>query len=146
MRLSAPAPFARTAALRKALAASVALLCVAIQGASITHLLLTRHAVCLEHGELVHADDATLAGGHDLTATAPTGVAIGSARGSAVTEHADEHCAVLATRREYAILSAPAQVLADRVAGSDGALSPPAAPLAEGRARYDVAPKQSPPA
>lgn len=140
MRLSARAP-----QLRRLLAACVAMLCVAVQGASITHLLLTRHAVCLEHGELVHAEDDALAAGA-LAAPAPGGVAIGSARGSAVAEHADEHCAVLATRREYAILSAPAQALAAPVAGSDAALPPSDTPRAEGRARYDVAPKQSPPA
>jgi hypothetical protein len=124
----------------------VALLCVAVQGASITHLLLTRHAVCLEHGELVHADDEALAASRSLTPPAATGLAIGSARSSAAAEHADEHCAVLATRREYAILSAPAQALAAPLASKDAAAPTSGTPRGEGRARYDVAPKQSPPA
>ena len=133
---------------RRAHAASIALLLVAVQSAGMGHLLLARHVVCPEHGELVHADAAGAVHAHGgvAAAAAPArGRAISTGHGDASAEHADEHCAVLGSRREHAIVPAAYQALS---AASEGtAVETPAAanPQYEARPRYDVAPKQSPP-
>ena len=138
-----------TCPLRRISTAGLALLLVAVQGAGLAHLLFERHEVCPEHGELVHAGDAHGAHGAQaltaLAAAADSGGLAVQAPNASAGEHGDDHCGALATRRELAILPA----------SSHGLILPPgvqpgSAPASlearhEPRARYDVAPKQSPP-
>jgi hypothetical protein len=133
---------------RRASAAGVALLLVAVQSAGSGHLLLSPHVVCPEHGELVHADAAGAIHAHGVAGAESSigeGPAISAVHAEAAAEHGDEHCAVLGSRREHAIVPAPYQGL--HAAASSDAMVVPAAASArhEARARYDVAPKQSPP-
>lgn len=133
-------------ALRQALAATVALLCVATHGASVGHLLLTPHVVCPIHGELVDSGSA-----HAAALTVPSGPpaarrdAISPVHGGERAEHADEHCTLLASPRENAIIAASSASLID-LAADEALASPPATnPSLDGRVGYAVAPKQSPP-
>jgi hypothetical protein len=134
--------------LRRALVACVALLCVAVQGASATHLVLTRHAVCPEHGELVHASNAALHASTPLRVAAPPSAeaAVSAVPDAEVSAHADEHCTALASRREHVLLAAPADALIAPPAAVAAAAQPRAVERPAASARYHVAPKQGPPA
>jgi hypothetical protein len=130
-------------------AAGLALLLVAVQGAGLAHLLFERHEVCPEHGELVHAGDGHGAHGvHAPKALAPaadsSGLAVRAPHSSA-GEHGDDHCDALATRRELAILPANSHGLLLAAAVQPGGAPASSEARLEPRARYDVAPKQSPP-
>jgi len=129
----------------RAQAACAALLLVAAQGSSVGHLLLAPHVVCPEHGELVHAD--ALGAEHGPAAAAPIqGAAISAAHERSEAEHADEHCTALGARREYAIIGTAAPCLSAALADAGSAPALADGARFEARARYDVAPKQSPPA
>ena len=137
---------------RRAQAVCAALLLVAAQGSNAAHLLIAPHEVCPEHGELVHADGRD--GGHGVTAEhrseqdaqAPThGPAVGAAHDGALDEHGDDHCPVLSSRREHAIVGSAGACLSAALAVAGDAPAADAAIRGEPRARYDVAPKQSPP-
>jgi hypothetical protein len=145
---TASATTVRPSVPRRALAGCAALLLVAAQGSNVAHLLLAPHAVCPEHGELVHAGE--LGAAHAPVAAAAAGslheTAISAAHDGAADEHDDEHCAALGARREHAIIGSACPCLS--AAPADAVRLPANAGGAghEARARYDVAPKQSPPA
>lgn len=116
-----------------------------IQVLATVHLVLVRHVVCPEHGEVMHAGeahaadraDAGDAGGDDADAR------VRAARADADPADADDHCQLLTERRDVGPRSA---------ATIDVALAPVAverpAPLslpARTRALYRLAPKISPP-
>ena len=127
--------------------AALGLLLVVVQGASLGHLLLERHEVCPEHGELIHAGVA--GAGHGWGAGQPAGAeserAVRAPHASEAIAHSDDHCTALATRRELALLPASGGELSVGPSGEVGTLPPRANTQHESRARYDVAPKQSPP-
>ena len=125
----------------------LALLLVVLHAASLGHLLLERHEVCPEHGELVHADRA----GRPHVRSADDAAGDGSgpavrADASDAVGHDDDHCAAVATRRELAVLPADGSGLIILAAAESPAVPASAEAQHEARARYDIAPKQSPPA
>jgi hypothetical protein len=123
------------------------LLLLAAQGSSIGHLLLAPHVVCPEHGELVHADALGAEHGPVATAAAPIrGAAISATHDGAQAEHSDEHCTAIGSRREHAIIGSASACSSVAPAAAGSRLALAAAARHEARARYDVAPKQSPPA
>jgi hypothetical protein len=119
------------------------------QFASVAHLAVVRHAVCLEHGELVHEDarsrvaSASARGGRDGRAT-DARASLQASEPSNVA-HGHDHCGVAAHRRDSVVLRAPALGVA--LSGTV-ALVRSAEPRerASGRAIFHVAPKCSPPA
>lgn len=82
----------------RALALLVLLLSLVAQGSSFVHFFLIEHAVCPQHGELIHADEA---GHHPLHAsTAPDTGHTAAQPAAAEAAHAHDHCAVVSDRRE----------------------------------------------
>ena len=124
---------------------AVALLLFALAGqlSSLWHLAVTRHAVCLEHGELIHtAEDGA-------GARAPAGterrLAALQARDADGAEHGHDHCAVAAHRRSSVLFRVAASVgLAPPTTGHDAATHTAAA-RTSGREIFRFAPKASPP-
>jgi hypothetical protein len=141
------------------LAGALTLCAMAGQFASVAHLAVVRHAVCLEHGELVHEDarsrvaGTSARGGRDGRATdgRATDSRANDARASLQASepsnaaHGHDHCGVAAHRRDSVVLRAPALGVA--LSGTI-ALVRSAEPRqrASGRAIFHVAPKCSPPA
>jgi len=121
-------------------AASLALLCVLGELTSLGHMLLTRHVVCPEHGELIHATE--LASTH-VAAQPPTAEVTWTRAPNA--GHAHDHCGLACTHRVSAVPVSPAIALSTPPC-SRGAESPHQAPnLRDGRDLHRLAPKQSPP-
>ncbi len=127
----------------RVLMASLAVLCLACQASTLVHLVVVAHVPCAEHGELIDVRaEAPLAG-----AAAPVAHAAGLALVSPVAEpppHSHDHCAVLATRRENALVSQPSLLVLDRAVVAQPRCTPDAAPPPAMRP-LDVAPKSSPP-
>jgi hypothetical protein len=108
----------------------------------VPHLLLSRHVVCGEHGELVHDHDGA-------AAPAPHGASSGAARAEPGTPraHAHEHCSVLATgARGTAVVSLPQAEPAREAAAAEVNLSFAAFASASPLSVLSYAPKTSPPA
>src|SRR5690349_9792843 len=79
------------------------------------HLLTTRHVVCAEHGELVHADDlppAPASHAADRAAASPSGE----------TAHHHDHCDLAATRPGQGAAILPGTALAVPAAAADVAI------------------------
>jgi hypothetical protein len=123
----------------------VAGLSLVTQLAALGHLVLVRHSTCPEHGELVHGDHAT--GSHVASAGgqhAASPRAALRAREQTVLD-ADEHCDVLAHRREYVDLPV-FEALASPIATQQPHPRAEPAVLHASAARiYAQAPKTSPP-
>jgi hypothetical protein len=126
-------------------AGCAALLLVAAQASSVGHFLLAPHVVCPEHGELVHADALAQAHAPVDTAAPVRGATIAAAHDNREAEHADEHCTALGARREHAIVGSAAPCLSAALADAGSAPALADGAHHDARARYDVAPKQSPP-
>jgi hypothetical protein len=136
------------------LAGALTLCAMAGQFASVAHLAVVRHAVCLEHGELVHEDDrsrvagASARGGRDGRANdsrANDAHASLQASEPSNAAHGHDHCGVAAHRRDSVVLRAPALGVA--LSGTVALVrSAEARERASGRAIFHVAPKCSPPA
>ena len=126
-------------------AAVLALLLVASQLSSATHLLLVRHAVCPLDGELIHPDEA--GGHHEAQAHARNErlprVAASEAREA---HHGHEHCILASQRRDRADLRDRAVALREPPRAVLATLSAGSAPLPARIALHRLAPKQSPPA
>lgn len=127
---------------RRSGTALIAALCLLVQVTATLHLVLVRHAVCPEHGDIVHADSSR---------EAHTGPTIGGAQATQIrswsgtdeTVDADDHCQLLGERRD--LTRATALVVAvDAVATDVAARAPGAAPTVS-RPLYLLAPKVSPP-
>ena len=129
---------------RCVLPSSLALLCAALQLLSAAHHVLARHAVCPEHGELLHESRAAAHADHAPSDVHPDGEALSAAHDPAAAEHAHEHCGVCSSRRDVAIAPA-AWAGAWTPAALVTRIDPARAEADLGRAGYDVAPKQSPP-
>ncbi|MFI5308774.1 MAG: hypothetical protein ACHQ53_15560 [Polyangiales bacterium] len=130
--------------LRKALLATAALLTLSGQASSLGHLLLVRHVVCAEHGELLHGDEvAQGAAGARHTSLEDAARAALRQDVTALPEHAHTHCAVVASRKSAIVAAGAARALS-AIAG----VTPPsprgAIPL-RARAILLFAPKSSPP-
>jgi len=122
--------------------ALIALLCVAGQLVSSTHLVLVRHEACPEHGDLLHGD-ATHSGHGGQAADAASTAAVSSAMQTAAEPHEHEHCSVPCERRALAVLPASSVGLVsgppvDAFTGEQRALR-------RGTPLLALAPKQSPP-
>lgn len=119
------------------------------QFASVAHLAVVRHAVCLEHGELVHEDDRSRVvgasgragqGGRATDARASLQASEPSSAG-----HGHDHCGIAAQRRESALLRAPALGVVYEATIALARTAESREP-GVGRAIFHVAPKCSPPA
>jgi hypothetical protein len=82
-------------------------------GSGLAHFIVVEHAICAEHGDLIHADESHPSG-VSAHAHAVTEFPSLSERAASTPGHAHEHCPVLTQRREQA-----------RVAQAGTALLPP---------------------
>lgn len=130
------------------MAAVLASVYLAASGAASMHLVLRAHAICLEHGELVH-------GGHDAghagepakgAPEAGQGSRHGPAFDAAPEAHRHEHCSLASHRNPNAVESVRAPALSGQVPLAPGCVMFPADGAPLGRAVTSLAPKQSPPA
>lgn len=115
-------------------AGALALTLLGGQAISVAHFTLVRHATCLDHGLVTHADHAHSA----------RSAAAGWAEGERDPDHGHDHCQILALRRDGAgalsALPAPSAGSPPSAAAPSAAIHRPATD-----ALWRVAPKQSPP-
>jgi hypothetical protein len=129
---------------RRYLLASIACLVLVTQISTFAHLLVVRHVVCPQHGELVHADDeAPPSDG----ATLPSGE---NPRGSAVrtgreTNEDHVHCPVAMHRRQTSVVPAGMFTIAPARAAETAAFAFRSIPRPAPFALFRLAPKTSPP-
>lgn len=108
------------------------------------HLALVPHTVCAVHGELVHAASALEGHLAPTASLAPQTQPQVTAR-PAHSGHSDEHCSVLAHRREQAAPPARLEPFGEAFApAAILASAPSVTPRLE--VPFRLAPKQSPPA
>jgi hypothetical protein len=108
----------------------------------VPHLLMVRHQVCGEHGELVHEHQRGIAPGSQ-----PTDVVTGSASPAAPGGHHHDHCGLVATLgRSAAVLSISSGVLGTGPASTSRVLSFRVLPRPDPESVLAYAPKLSPPA
>jgi hypothetical protein len=132
--------------LQRYLALGLALFALIGQLSSSAHLLLVRHAVCPEHGELIHAASSEPSRTeHTKAPEAKASLVQASADADELTD-GHGHCSIAAQRRERGVPNAASA----RVAASESivARSAPAQQqvFAFGGALLLLAPKNSPPA
>jgi len=125
------------------LALPVALVCALAYVGSVMHFVLVQHATCLEHGEMVHVEDASAHGLGEVEASFDD--ARVASRREAVEAHGmDAHCVHAFFRRE-----APPPVEGITLVSVAPTRSAPALAVfrfhAEPVARLHLAPKASPP-
>lgn len=126
-------------------AGTLALLLVASQLAGLLHLAAGRHAVCPEHGELVHVDEHG-PGEIDLAPSETESPAWSGAQGPAAPDEHD-HCTVAVSRAEPVICAVPWAVAMPAPVVAPATVRPPSTrPRGPGIATWLIAPKQSPPA
>jgi len=123
-------------------AASLALVLIAGQGASLAHLAVVRHGYCAEHGELVDLGAEAPAG----LPTAPTDATdhVDSLPASGAGGHEHEHCAVMGHRRDAILGEHVGTALAPQACGEP--VRSAGAPVVSASPIFRLAPKQSPPA
>ena len=129
---------------RKA-ALAMLILFAAGQTASLAHWLCVRHAICLEHGEMIELSDIQAAAASAAPrSTAPGASPMGFARAVQAAAYQHDHCVVAVQRRESMALRPP---LFPTTPAFVGALL--AEPLARSEGDSDrillAAPKTSPP-
>jgi hypothetical protein len=103
------------------------------------HLLTTRHVVCAEHGELIHADEGPVASSQPGVAEKPQ-IAPGNATG-----HHHDHCDLAAARPRTTAAVAPPRAAQIPSATPTTTIQRPDLPGTDGLAVLIYAPKQSPP-
>lgn len=143
--------------LQQGQAALLVLAFVAGQIGSYLHAAVERHAVCPEHGELIHVPEHGMpadglvphrdSGLVDEDARAEASPVVGDALrdGSAASdEHAHEHCYLCPASRESLTPGPSGNALAAAMPDVVP-LSLPAVVATSDRARYIIAPKTSPP-
>lgn len=125
---------------------AVTLLFVAGQLRSLYHRAFVLHAICPEHGEQIHVDNAQ----QDVHPASPAGVASLVSKlhktapvGAFANNH--DHCELCVTRHSPAIEAAWVQLSAPAMS-DDWHDCEPAGCTVPSRARYRIAPKTSPPA
>jgi hypothetical protein len=130
---------------RRALASAFACLYVFGAFASLVHVATIEHARCAEHGEVVHADEASAAA---RLSARPLAASDGLHQGSQEEPHGDhEHCFVLAPAHPDVVSerSPSLLVLRAKERPAEGVFTLPA-PVPPAVALWRLAPKQSPPA
>jgi len=127
------------------LAVVLASVTLAAQISSVAHMALVRHAICPEHGELIHPDELGGSAGAPRALAKPDATAIQSAP-QLPTVHGHDHCLLASYRRQRIIpaagtvaLVAPTPMVGDSCLVAD-------APRPALVALYRLAPKNSPPA
>lgn len=117
----------------------VGLFCAFSQVSGALHWVLVEHAQCAEHGEWVHVGEGDHAHSDDPTAPASVSVQAGS-----TDEHGHDHCDFLRSPRELALgPSARASLPLLRFTGASGQVR--GSDSKASIARYELAPKTSPP-
>jgi hypothetical protein len=130
---------------RRHLVTGLAWLVLVTQVSSFAHLLVVRHAVCPEHGELIHPHEGDSASFAD--AVVSSGVlprVVIRASDGATDDHV--HCPVAMHRRETAVLPPCASTVAPVRAPEIEVLALNTAPRPPSVALFRLAPKNSPPA
>lgn len=112
------------------------------QLASTAHLAVVRHALCLEHGEYVHAEASTGEAVRVPVHSLAPGLTDGTAALS--SEEAHDHCGVLAHRRDPQLAAGPAAQVAVEVRETPSVPGTERAPLTTAEL-FRLVPKQSPP-
>jgi hypothetical protein len=120
-----------------------ALFAVAGHVSSLAHQSLVQHTICAEHGELIELQSLVSQGSSaraldDVDAVSSAAPLVGAERG-------DDHCAILANRRDQApearlVEHVGSLIAAQALSPLVGAVCPPQVPSLR------QAPKQSPPA
>jgi hypothetical protein len=140
--------FARTTASRPAarryLAGALALFALLGQFANLAHLAVAQHAVCPEHGELVHSDQPGRRNPLvSLTESLTTAL---RPSGEAASKHSHDHCGIATQRREALLLAPPSAERVRLPAALATDWLPERQPRFAGQAVFRFAPKCSPPA
>jgi hypothetical protein len=133
----------RRSGLGRGFALALASCVVAAQLSSFAHLLLVKHALCPEHGELIHAGERA-----DVRAQrAPgsgTAVLARESGAAAALDHA--HCPLAVQRRERVALLARVALVSVPPAVAEAVLCSRPLPSATLCELFRLAPKGSPPA
>lgn len=129
------------------LAALIASLVVLGHISASAHLLFSRHAICPEHGEIIHLDEET----SSATLVTPVAKTDSAASFSSRTDgqsagHSHDHCLLISHRRERATLSLSQISLCVATPRVGGAYLPQDVPRPPSIAIFRLAPKNSPPA
>jgi hypothetical protein len=149
MRRRSQEPRKHVGAFSRCLVLAVAWLALVGQASSFVHVLLVRHTVCLEHGEITHPDEQTEASSASSTGTAQqteSKTAAIRAGAQAELEHGHNHCAIALHRRERLALIACMVVIADDCAEESPSARVETAEHEATVAVFRYAPKSSPPA
>ncbi len=130
---------------RRYLLASIAWLVLVTQASSFAHLLLVRHAVCPQHGELVHVGEDE--GPPSVDSALPSeqdsgGSAIRAGHG-ATEEHV--HCLLAMHRRQTPVVPRSAFTIAPARVAEIRVLTLGSSPRPALVALFSLAPKTSPP-
>jgi len=136
-------PLGSASRLRAVLIASLVVLG---QVSGSAHLLFSRHAICLEHGEIIHLDEEI----SSATPVAPvaksrSAASVASSADVRSAEYSHDHCLLVSQRRERATLSPP-QISLCAASLSVGVSLPQDVPRPPWVALFRLAPKNSPPA
>lgn len=114
---------------------------------ALLHLAAGKHAVCAEHGELVHVDSHAAGPEHGSDHDPLGDHALTDDPAGPVESDEHDHCSIAVTRAEAAFCP---HVFVLRAPRPPVVVSQPAAPVecirTPGIATYLIAPKQSPPA
>jgi hypothetical protein len=135
----------RSRSARRHLAAALVLCASTGQLGNLAHLAVVRHAVCLEHGELVHADDERIRpSGHARDKRESANASL-QPRSDSSAAHGHDHCGATAHQREFALPRAPCceGVALPAASGVDSIVERPAQNASW--AIFRLAPKASPP-
>lgn len=124
---------------------AVAALCILTQMALLLHMVLVRHTICAEHGELVEqpARGAGAAVVASLTDAERTNAA--ATQGTSET-YGHDHCTVCAQRRERAVLQQASEAVVPPPGDAVALLAGVATQVTRTCPIYLIAPKNSPPA
>jgi hypothetical protein len=118
------------------------------QISSIAHMALVRHAICPEHGELIHPDDLSGSAAAPKTlakTTNPADLAI-QATTQFPAVHGHDHCLLASYRRQRIAMAAGTAAVARPFPAAVGNRRMADAPRPALVALYRLAPKNSPPA
>jgi hypothetical protein len=133
----------RRSGLGRGFALALASCVVGAQLSSFAHLLLVKHALCPEHGELIHADERARVDTRGEPALS-TAVVARESSAAAALDHA--HCPLAVQRRERVALMAPAALVSPRPATLEAVLCSRPLPSVPQCELFRLAPKGSPPA
>ena len=113
-----------------------------VQGSSGGHMLLVAHTRCAEHGELVHEGGVHH---HETVGHAETDAAAVRDASDTDVDEAHEHCALSVDRRDACGAVDDSRLLA-RIADAPEDFTPTHSFVVSKAKRFQIAPKNSPPA